>query len=119
MKSDNPPGLNGSHPDADDADYAGDAGDAGPNTDILAAEKETSGVASGNKKDADANRVDPFIDLLASQWKKVARKRRKPQVLLLHPQLTSITTAPKKRKPKVSAGRRNCGQELLATCPSK
>ena len=67
MNTDNSPGRTARRPDA---------GDAVPNAAILAAEKKPSGVAGGNTEDADANGLDPFAALLASQSKRDKEKKR-------------------------------------------
>ena len=83
IKSDNPPGLNASHPDteADEADLFIDTLASKSKIESSnAAEEETAGVAVGNKKDAEA---DPSIDLLASQSKIDSKAEKKTTGLAL------------------------------------
>jgi hypothetical protein len=73
MKSDNPPGLNASHPDteADEADLFIDIWASKSKTESSNAEKATAGVAVGNKKDAEVD--------LAFQSKRDRKAEKKNQ----------------------------------------
>jgi hypothetical protein len=76
MESDNPPGRNARHPDTE-ADYADDADASAFKIESSKAEKDTTGVAVGNKKDDAEVEADPPNTNISASQSKIERKAKK------------------------------------------